>query len=641
MRQPVIVALLCVAQLGIVPAAARAQTPLARSAATSAPRRGPSDPNEIAAFFDGLMIGQMMDKHVAGATISVVRDGKILFAKGYGWADLAHHRPVSADSTLFRIGSISKLFTWTAVMQQVEAGTLDLKRDVNAYLDFTIPATYPQPITLFNLMTHTPGFEDRSFALFSQSTAPRGRFLATHMPARVRPPGTYISYSNYGAALAGYIVERVTHTPWETYIEQHILDSLEMPNATGRQPLPPSLAPQMSVGYAWEGGALVPKPFEVLLPFAPAGAMSASATSMAHFMIAQLQDGVYDRRRILGDSIARFMHGRAFAQDSRLDGYDYGFYEQTSHGVHLIGHGGDTQWFHSDLTLAPEEGWGIFVSYNSQPGGSLSFGPFLQAVLDHYYPAETASLSEASGGPVDPAYLGSYRVNRSSYTTLEKVTGLFSNISVARDPKHAGVLVVHSPLGTERFIGAGRDLFRQVDGDERIAFQRNAQGRVTHFFMNSAPILAMERLKWYQEPRFHQLLLAISLVLATVPFVMLSSWLLRRRFRQLAPPSAAERLARWAALLAAVLAVAFALGLVSVVSNPNEFIKGHAAALNVVLALPVLLAVDTIVLVGFTVRAWQRGWWGWWGRGHYTVVAIAGVVLVSVLAYWNLLGWRY
>ncbi|HKB54725.1 MAG TPA: serine hydrolase [Ramlibacter sp.] len=380
----------------------------------------------------------------------------------------------------------------------------------------------------------------------------------------------------------------------------------------------------------------------MLLPFAPAGAMSASATSMARFMIAQLQDGAYGNTRMLGDSIARFMHGRAFAQDPRLDGYDYGFYEQTSHGVHLIGHGGDTQWFHSDLTLAPEDGWGIFVSYNSQPGGSLSFGPFLQAVLDHYYPVETASLGEATGDSVDTAYLGSYRVNRSSYTTLEKVLGLLSNVTVARDPKHAGVLVVHSPLGTGRFIAAGHDLFREIDGSDRIAFQRDARDRVTHFFINSAPIMAMERLAWYQAPRLHQVLLVLSLLLlGTVPFVMIGSWLLHRRFRQLAPLSGGERLARWAALLAACLAVAFGVGLMSVVSNPSDFIKGNAAGLNVVLGLPVLLAVDAIALIAFTLRAWQRGWWGWWGRGHYTAVAIAGVVLVSVLAYWNLLGWRY
>jgi CubicO group peptidase (beta-lactamase class C family) len=638
------VALVVAIALCIVPRSTRAQARAnTQSAAASVASRGPRDAAEVEAFFDGLMIGQMKDKDIAGATVSVVRDGRVLFAKGYGWADLATHQPVSAESTLFRIGSISKLFTWTAVMQQVEAGKLDLHRDINDYLDFKIPATYAGPITLFNLMTHTPGFEDRAFALFSESTEPRGKFLAEHMPARVRPPGAYISYSNYGAALAGYIVERVTGLPWESYIEQRILEPLGIRNATGRQPLPPELAPQMSLGYAKAGATLVPKPFEIILPMAPAGSMSASALAMARFMIAQLQNGEYHGARILTDSIARFMHSRAFTQDARLDSYDYGFYEQTSHGVHLIGHGGDTQWFHSDLTLAPEQGWGIFVSYNSAPGGTLSFGPFLQAVLDHYYPVPTASLSDAVP-PVDAGYLGTYRVNRGCYTTLEKIMGLFSALTVARDPEHAGVLVVRSPLGTQRFVATGdKDLFRQIDGNDRIAFQRDAtQRHASHLFINSVPMMAMERLAWYQTPHLHQALLAIALLLLlTTPFVMLGSWLLHRRFRELAPLGTGERLARWTALLATGLAVAFCAGLVAVVSNPGGFVKGNAGALNVLLALPILLAAAAIALVGFSLRAWQRGWWGRWGRAHYTAVAVAAVVLVSVLAHWNVLGWKY
>ncbi|HEX9109191.1 MAG TPA: serine hydrolase domain-containing protein, partial [Longimicrobiales bacterium] len=601
MRRP-LVAVLGAVQVLVLSGAVRAQAPVtpgpapappnaaqSPAAASAAAGRGPTDAREVEAFLDGLMAGQMKAKNVAGATVAVVRDGRILFSKGYGWADLATHRPVSAESTLFRVGSVSKLFTWTAIMQQVQAGKLDLHRDINDYLDFKVPATYPQPITLYNIMTHTAGFEDRGFGLFSETKEARGKFLKEHMPARVRPPGTYSSYSNYATALAAYIVERVTKTPWETYIEQHILQPLGMRNATGRQPLPAPLAGQMSVGYAKAGDQLEPKPFEVLLPMAPAGSVSASANSMASFMIAHLQNGQYNGARILADSTARFMHSHAFTHDPRLDGYDYGFYDQSSHGVHLIGHGGDTEYFHTDLSLAPEEGWGVFVSYNSQTGGELSFGPFLQAFLDHYYPVPTATLAQAKG-PVDAAYLGNYRVNRGSYTTLEKAVGLAAAVKVASDPKHPGVLLVASPLGKQRYVPAGKDLFTEVDGNEKIAFQRDRAGNVTHFFMNSAPMLAMERLAWYQAPALHQLLLSLALVLLlTVPFVMLASWLLHRRFRELTPLSGSERLARWTALLATVLAVAFVVGLVSIVSNPLGLIKGNAGGLNILLLLPVLL----------------------------------------------------
>ena len=610
---------------------ARAGTPLAA---------GPRDPAEIGPFMDGLMAGTMKEKTIAGATVSVVRDGRIVFARGYGYADLDTHRPVDPERALFRIGSVSKLFTWTAVMQLVEAGELSLEEDINRYLDFEIPATYPEPITLWHLLTHTPGFEDRAFALFSESEEPRGQFLERHMPVRVRPPGQYSVYSNYGTALAGYIVERVSGESWESYIESHILEPLGMQHTTGRQPVPEHLAADMSKGYDLEGAGLAEEPFEILLPFAPAGSISASATDMARFMIAHLQNGRFGDARILQDSTARLMHGLAFTHAEGFNGYALGFYEQTSHGVRLIGHGGDTQWFHTNLTIAPEHGWGIFVSYNSGPGGELSFGPFLQRVLDHYYPVETPALASAHD-TVDATYVGRYRVNRASYTTMEKSAGLASAVVVARDENPA-VMLLDSPLGTMRLVSVAPDVFHELDGTERVAFRRDDSGQVTHLFLESAPMFGMERLSWYESPSLHQLLLAIAvLVLISTPIVVLGSWILHRRFRELPRLTGRQRLARWYAILVAVLALGFTIGLISFASNPTALIKGTTEGLNVVLTLPLLIAASALVLVWFTVSAWRNRWWGGWGRIHYTAVALAAIVLTTVLAYWNLLGWRY
>src|SRR6476661_268941 len=224
---------------------------------TPAPSRGVRDRDELAAFLDGVMVANLRDKHVAGATVSVVKDGALLFAKGYGYSDVAKRAPVDADRTLFRIGSTSKLFTWTAVMQLVEQGKLDLDADVNKYIDFKIPATFPQPITLRHIMTHTPGFEEDGRDLITDDTTkmiPLGRWLATHIPGRVRPPGTFASYSNYATALAGYVVQRASGIPWDDYIEQRVLTPLGMTQTTTRQPLPARFRTDMSEGYAWGGG---------------------------------------------------------------------------------------------------------------------------------------------------------------------------------------------------------------------------------------------------------------------------------------------------------------------------------------------------------------------------------------------------
>src|SRR5882724_6640322 len=203
-------------------------------------------------FLDALIPSQLRNRNIAGAVVSVVKDGQVLFQKGYGYADVEAKKPVLPDQTLFRPGSISKLFTATAVMQLVEQGKLDLDHDVNDYLDFAIPKTYSQPVTPRQLLTHTAGFEDTLKNLFvahSSDMKPLRTYLVNQMPARIFPPSKVPSYSNYGFTLAGYIVERVSGEKFERYIENHILKPLRMTNSTFDQPLPPQLAPQMSKGY--------------------------------------------------------------------------------------------------------------------------------------------------------------------------------------------------------------------------------------------------------------------------------------------------------------------------------------------------------------------------------------------------------
>ncbi|HXT48728.1 MAG TPA: serine hydrolase domain-containing protein, partial [Gemmatimonadaceae bacterium] len=181
---------------------------------------------DLEAFMDGIAPTQLAKGDVAGMVVAVVKDGKVLFAKGYGYSDVARKKPVSVDSTLFRIGSISKTLTWTAVMQLVEEGKIDLNRDVNGYIDFKIPAPFGKPVTMANLMTHTPGFEEVLKELFVTDTAnitPLKSWLPNHLPTQIYEPGTTPAYSNYGATLAGYIVERVSGEPFTDYIARHIL----------------------------------------------------------------------------------------------------------------------------------------------------------------------------------------------------------------------------------------------------------------------------------------------------------------------------------------------------------------------------------------------------------------------------------
>jgi CubicO group peptidase (beta-lactamase class C family) len=251
------------------------------------------DPDTWQAFFDREIPAQLEERQIVGAVVAVVEGEKLAFAKGYGFADMERREEVQADATLFRIGSITKLFTWTAVMQLAEQGKLDLDADVNGYLDFRIPDSFREPVTLRQLMTHTAGFEDSILgvqAISAQDSIADGEWLKSHIPARVSAPGEISSYSNYGAALAGYIVERVSGISYENYLENNILDPLGMNRTTVQQPVPADWASDLSKGFLYSETGFAEQDFEYFTLPSMGGATS-TATDMARFMCAHLQNG--------------------------------------------------------------------------------------------------------------------------------------------------------------------------------------------------------------------------------------------------------------------------------------------------------------------------------------------------------------
>jgi CubicO group peptidase (beta-lactamase class C family) len=625
-----------------VPTQVRApEVPTAGPTVPTDSARGLRDRAELEAFLDGVMAANLRDKHVAGATVAVVKDGALFFSKGYGWADVDGRTPVGADRSLFRIGSVSKLFTWTAVMQLVEQGKLDLDADVNRYLDFKIPATYPQPITLRHVLTHTPGFEEDGRDLFTEDSTrmvPMARWLATHMPARVRPPGTYSSYSNYATALAGYVVQRVSGLSFDDYVDQRILAPLGMTHTTTRQPLPAPLRPDMSGGYAWEGGRFARKPFELITGAGPAGSISATADDMARFMLAHLGGGALPAAlgggRVLAESTAALMHARAFSHDPRLPGFALGFYEKSSHGLRIIGHGGDTRWFHSDLALIPSEGVGVFVSYNTSTGGELSFGPFLKQFLDHYYPAPPAPVAVAPNA-ADQArrVVGEYAFNRRSYTTFQKALGLAGAVTVAA--ADSGRLVVQSPLGPMRLVPVGPMLYREELGGDLVAFKADGDGEATLGFLGLAPMMTLERVPWYASPRLHWVVLGLGVLVFVLTVLGAGARLFRRRFGTPRPEDALP--GRWLVVALSALNVAFLVTVAAVLGSSGGLLEGPLTGLKVALALPVVAALLT--LGAAAVAQWRRGAGTRAARLRYGATVALALLFTWSLSQWNLLGW--
>jgi CubicO group peptidase (beta-lactamase class C family) len=635
---------LCVAAHGATPQLDYAA--VAGAAPEPLPPR-PMSAQDMGAFIDGLMAIQLKSKPAAGATVAVVKDGAVLFTKGYGYADLEKQVPVDPERTLFRPGSISKLFTWTAVMQLVERGRLDLDADVNMYLEgMQLPKSFPEPVTLRNLMTHTPGFEDGGIGyLMARNEAglvPLGEFLARHIPTRIRPPttdfsvGSNASYSNWGTALAGHIVASVSGMSFDDYVQQNIFTPLGMTSSTFQEPLPAELQAHMSKGYKVETGAFEARGFEFIHNFGPAGSLSASAADMAKFMLAYLQGGAVGEGRILQPGTVEQMHARALSPNPALNGIALGFYETWINGRRAIGHGGDTVYFHSELLLVPEADFGIFVSFNTSEAGLASVDA-ANAIVRQYFPARLPQLEvRADAKERNGRYAGSYRALRHSYTKAEKVfAALGGDIAVAAMPD--GTVMFRDLLETtpSRWIEVGDGVFRKTTDDTFVAFVGGNGGKATHM-VGPFPAIAFHRLQWYESPTLHGVLVAIALVL----FIVMTVSAIRHRkddregARQL-------RWARTSLALAGILMVGCLIGLgLTLAGGIDELIFAFPTTFYVALTLPLLALLPLAAAVFFTVQLWRARAWSMGGRVFYTATTLVALLFLWMLGYWNLIGYR-
>jgi CubicO group peptidase (beta-lactamase class C family) len=602
---------------------------------------GPTDPAELETFIDGMMAAHMPSREIPAATIAVVKDGELFFAKGYGFANREEKIPVEADRTLFRPGSTSKLFTWTAVMQLAERGELDLDADINTYLEtFQIPATYPEPITMKNLLSHTPGFEDGAlgylFVKDASDIVPLRESLAAHIPERVRPPGTWSSYSNYGTALAGLIVENISGVPFDEYIEQNIFEPLGMEHSTFREPLPENLAPDMAVGYRYKNGLYDPGTFEFISNFGPAGALSATATDMARFMIAHLQLGRFGDHRILEEATARQMHSQLYTPDPRLPGMDYGFYESDVYGQHIIGHGGDTIFFHSDLALFTEHNVGLFVSYVTHGGQARM--ELVEAFVKRYFPYEEPELPKP---PEDYAkrwkkYAGNYRFTRHNWSDIEKIMSLASVVKVA--PTAKGTLMTSGIFKNPwHWVEVEPNFFRQVDGDMTLAFTEDDSGKITHMSFSMLPFMPTYRIPFYSAPTFNYVLLAVGLLLCVT--TLISAF--RHRKARKEDPSRAKWAVRLAVLVSALTLVFWIAAVIIVSSAGEDIFYGFPPTLTAALMLPILTSILTVGVAIFAVLSWKDGYWTRFRRLHYTLFAVFAIGLVWFYWFWNVLGVQY
>ena len=609
------------------------QSPLTQDAPPAVPTSSPGQRHELTAadvesFIDGILPLQLKRDDIAGATVAVVKDGKLLFAKGYGYADVKNKKPVSAQDTLFRPGSVSKLFTWTAVMQLFEQGKLDLDRDVNEYLDYKIPDAFGKPITLKNILTHTPGFEEqiKNLIITDNSKPNLGQYVKTYIPGRIYPPGTVPAYSNYATAVAGYIVERVSGRPFDEYVNENIFKPLKMERSTFTQPLPSGLTELMSNGY--RRGSDDAQPFEIVTAY-PAGSLSSPATDMAQFMIAHLQNGRLGDAQILKPETARLMHSRLFALDDAANAMCYGFYEESRNGQRIIGHGGDTVFFHSDLHLILDQNVGFFVSYNSAGrGDSPGRVTLWEAFLDRYYPYTPPAATSSTAKEDATAAAGSYILSRRAETSFLKAAYLVNQFSVsAEEDGDITTPELTSPNGKpKRWQAIGPMTFRERDGQDKLIFKPDQSGRMQ--MVLPYPFFVGQRAGASQNSKVLLAVLGISLALMLLTLILWPvGWFVRRHYGHKLELSPTEKLLRILVRVVFALNLIFVAGLIGLIvyglTHLEVFGDQGSTWFRILQIVGLIGAIGTLVVLVNAVVAWIGKRASIWGKLQATIMLLA------------------
>lgn len=586
-------------------------------------------------FVDGLIKSHLRAYDIPGATVTIVKDGEVLLAEGYGFADLENQVLVDAERTAFRIGSTTKIFTYIAVLQLLERGLLDLDADVNSYLQkIQIDETFPEPVTLRHLITHTAGFAESGMGTVFVPSADYLRTieqsLMADLPDRVRPPGEITAYSNYGTTLAAYIVEVVTGKPFEQYAEDHIFLPLGMTGTSLRQPFPADLTSEVAVGYNYRAGIYEPSEFEMMV-VAPAGSGTATAGDMAKLMIALLQGGRLGEARILREETVSRGFLRLFANDPRLAGMAYGFYELQQNGVRMIAHEGGTPRFHTEMVLIPDHEIGYFVSYNTI-GGVDGRRAFRQEFLARYFPAERVHRAEGTEESTLRAeqVSGYYKNARLVWNTEWHVLELPLAARVSSRPD--GSLMYREA----RWVELEPYVYVKEDGADKLAFRLDDRGRVVAASQDTTPYYGMLAVPALDAPPFNYTVLGLAYALFLSGLVYWpAAALVRRHMTPVRRTVMAPWTYRWRAAALAAAAIAFPAVLVAVFDP----LRPATPFLKVWFLVPYLILLLALASAWAAVVAWRRGYWGAGSRVHYALVALAGLAFVWWLIHWRLLGY--
>jgi len=573
-------------------------------------------------FLDGIFKSQMKEHHIAGATFSLYSADTLTLTRSWGYSHVDEKR-LADEETGFMVGSISKLFIWVAAMQLVEQGKLNLNRPINDYLTgFRLPESY-LPVTMKHLMTHTPGFED-GMHLFSKDHTMLPEletYLIESLPAQIYEPGTTPAYSNYGAALAAYVIEQIAGVSFNDYVDDNIFLPLDMMNTTFRQPASYAISEAKSKGYVFEEGRYVSPFDEYVLP-APAGSAVSTASDMTKFMEALLRCDDDPSDNILANETIAQMLSLLYATNPHSDGMAHGFMRLEYHGKEIFWHGGDTYFFHSAFLLVPGMKTGIFISINT---ANTTFNYLDQALLIlDYLNGNKKELTISNRVNGMNHFAGFYKGSRKIESDYLKILSLFMGLKISGS---SDGLLLHLP-------GQKPELYRPIEEDvfasdyKKIIFERDENGEINRLVSSYLPIMVFEKMTMRENPRFNGILLVITLLIILRNILVPIYRLIVRDKRR-------KQVYRWVLLLSGITVYLFFILFFSTLNGVESVIFERPGYLRLILLLP---SVSLILFVA-ALFFWFKGGIGSKQPLSSTFWQFAGF-LVMVLFYLQLNFWN-
>ncbi|MBO0322903.1 beta-lactamase family protein [Muricauda sp. CAU 1633] len=587
----------------------------------------------IKKWADSIIGYSIEDYNIPGATFAFVEGDSIIYAQGYGYSNLATQSSMEPYTHNFDMGSIPKSMVAAAVLQLEEEKKLKLTDPISKYIDHQDAKSF-RKITIHHLLTHSAGLDDisniNSASLNPEDVLTLKEYVANNQPVQIEEPGTIISYSNIGYALLGRVIEEVSGMNFSDYMQENILNPLEMKNSTFQSRLPAHIKESRATGYEFNGMELeaVPHNFQFNLP---AGGLRSTAGDMANFLMFLLNDGSFKENQIVGKEELNKMFAKQFSNHPQLQGLTYSLREEFINGYRALGQNGGWQGFNHDFYLFKEANCAFIICLNGNDGSEISSILANSFVETFIRPKGTETHGQS---PIlhPEKYVGTYRSNRYSRNSITKLGVLLGvvpefNITSRND----SLFYFSTPL-----IYEGKNVFRRYNKDGLLAFLENPDGEITHMVRDYSHYDANEKITWFQKSKNQMLFYVAILVLQIVVILIFAFG--KIRFKQ-HRKSSFDWITQFAPSFLSIIFVAGFINAFFAVGAWN-LQYGMSSEIKALLLVPLVL-IGLLVLIGFLIFKKRNTVKQKIGKWNAILSFITLFLFLLFLDHWNLIGYNY